>query len=77
MATVHANSAVEGLERLEELTQEAGTGPKNSLIGRAVDLVLFIQRLPGGRRVTQAIRGEGYRRSDSAYQIKEIFNHEP
>ena len=75
VATVHANSAAEGLERLEELVEEAGTGPKHGLIGRAVDLVLFIQRCPGGRRVTQALRVESYRPSERAYQTKEIYNH--
>jgi type IV secretion system protein VirB11 len=74
VATVHANSAEEGLERLEELTQEAGMGPKNKLIGRAVDLILFIQRAPQGRKVTQAIKVHGFDPINQNYKIEEIYN---
>jgi type IV secretion system protein VirB11 len=74
VATVHANSAYEGLERLDELTQEAGLGQKSMLIGRAVDLVLFLQRVPGGRRLTQAISVEGFDPVNQSYIIKEIYN---
>jgi type IV secretion system protein VirB11 len=74
VATVHANSAEEGLERLGELTLEACMGPKDRLIGRAVDLVLFIQRVPGGRRLTQAISVHGYDPLAQNYATKEILN---
>lgn len=74
MSTVHANSAEEGLERLEELTLEAGKGPKYRLIGRAVDLILFIQKVPGSRRVTQAIRVNSYDPVTQTYRIEEIHN---
>lgn len=74
ISTVHANSAEEGLERLEELVEEAGKGPKQKLIGRAVDLILFIQRVPGGRRVTQAIRVNGYDPLSQTYNTEEIHN---
>lgn len=74
ISTVHANSAEEVLERLEELTLEAGKGPKQKLIGRAVDLVLFIQEVPGGRRLTQAIRVKGYDPVTMTYKIEEIYN---
>lgn len=36
ISTFHADSAEEALERLEELVEEAGLGPKQKLIGRAV-----------------------------------------
>jgi type IV secretion system protein VirB11 len=74
VATIHANSAEEGLDRLEELTEEAGLGPKRKLIGRAVDLAVFIQRAPGGRKVTQAIAVNGYNQLTHSYQIEEIYN---
>jgi type IV secretion system protein VirB11 len=74
VATVHANSAEEGLERLEELTEEAGMGPKYKLIGRAVDLVIFIQRAPGGRKISQVIKVDGYNSSSHSYDIKEVYN---
>jgi type IV secretion system protein VirB11 len=74
VATVHANSAEEGLERLEELTLEAGMGNKNKLIGRAVDLVIFIQRAPGGRKISQAITVHGYDPMNQIYNVKELYN---
>lgn len=74
VATVHANSAAEGLERLDELTQEAGMGPKSRLIGRAVDLIVFIQRSPGGRKVTEAISVSGYEPAEHKFLTQEIYN---
>jgi type IV secretion system protein VirB11 len=73
VATIHANSAEEGLDRLEELTEEAGTGPKQKLIGRAVDLIIFIRRAPGGRKVTQAIAVNGFNQALKAYNTQEIY----
>jgi type IV secretion system protein VirB11 len=76
VATVHANSAEEGLERLEELTEEAGMGPKHKLIGRAVDLIIYIQRAPGGRKISQAIFVNGYDSIAHNYKIEVIYNDE-
>jgi type IV secretion system protein VirB11 len=73
IATVHANSAEEGLERLEELTEEAGMGPKQKLIGRAVDMVIFIQRAPGGRKISQVIKVKGYDLVNQSYKIEEVY----
>jgi P-type conjugative transfer ATPase TrbB len=42
VSTFHADSAEEALPRLEELVEEAGLGPKQKLIGRAVDLVVYM-----------------------------------
>ena len=47
MATVHANDALSGLMRLESLVAEATSAPQQSLIAEAVDLVLFVNGLPG------------------------------
>lgn len=74
VATVHANSAAEGLERMEELVEEAGRGPKQKLIGRSVDLVIFIQRVPGGRKITQALKVNGFNPLTQSYNIEEIYN---
>jgi type IV secretion system protein VirB11 len=74
VATVHANSAEEGLERLEELTEEAGMGPKQRLIGRAVNLIIFIQRVPGGRKITQSLRVRGYDPLTQTYNTEDVYN---
>ena len=74
-ATVHANSALEGLDRLEELTEEAGNGPKQKLVGRAVDIILFIQKTADGdRKITQAISVHGYDPVTQTYKTEDIYN---
>jgi type IV secretion system protein VirB11 len=60
IATVHANSAAEGLDRLEELIAEATPAPKQKLIGKSVGLVIFIERTPGSRRITEILKVTGY-----------------
>lgn len=74
-ATVHANSAEEGLDRLEELTEEAGNGPKQKLIGRAVDIILFIQKTAdGNRKITEAIEVNGYDPVALSYKTEDIYH---
>ncbi len=75
-ATIHANSAEEGLDRLEELTEEAGKGPKQKLIGRAVDLILYIQKVPGGRKITEAIEVHGFDPVTQTYKTEDIYNED-
>jgi type IV secretion system protein VirB11 len=53
LSTVHANSPVHGLIRLEQLIQEAVTAIPRALIADAVDLVVFIERDGAGRKVSK------------------------
>lgn len=55
VATIHANSARSALQRLEQLTAEASQQPMQAVIGDAVDLIVFIERVPKGRRVTEIL----------------------
>lgn len=55
VATVHANSARMTLHRLEQLTAEASLQPMQSVIGEAVDLIVFMERTPKGKRVTEVL----------------------
>ena len=55
IATIHANSARSALQRLEQLTAEASQQPMQAVIGDAVDLIIFIERVPKGRRVTEIL----------------------
>lgn len=72
IATVHANSAEEGLYRLEELIAEATPAPKQRLVAHAVHLIVFIERVPGGRRITEVLRINGYNAQEQAYLTKTI-----
>ncbi|MFZ5619330.1 MAG: P-type conjugative transfer ATPase TrbB [Pseudomonadota bacterium] len=60
IATVHANSAAAALTRLEQLIGERTTHIPCQLIADAIDLVVFISRGPGGRRVEEILRVEGF-----------------
>jgi type IV secretion system protein TrbB len=60
VTTVHANSASSALTRLGSLVQEAGVPPQPDLIAQTVNVLAFITRTPGGRRVTEMVRVEGY-----------------
>lgn len=55
LGTFHADSAFEALERLEELVEEAGVGPKQKLIGRAVDLIIYMTKTPQNTRIVSEI----------------------
>jgi P-type conjugative transfer ATPase TrbB len=73
ITTIHANSAVSALRRLEQLTAEASQQPLREVIGEAVDVVISIERTPTGRRVREVIRVVGF--VDGQYQI-ETFAHQ-
>lgn len=69
LATVHANSAYEGLLRLEELVEEATSAPKHKLIASAVNLVIFIEKLGGSRRVSEIAAVKGYNHLTNEYEL--------
>jgi type IV secretion system protein VirB11 len=61
VTTIHSNTAMSALRRLEQLTAEASHQPMQEVIGEAVDLVVSIERTGKGRRVREVIHIEGYR----------------
>lgn len=66
LTTLHANSALGALSRLEQLVSEATARAPFELIAEAVDVIVFMSRAGGQRRVEDAVRvleftGEGYR----------------
>lgn len=75
-ATIHANSAYEGLTRLEELVEEATTAPKQRLIAAAVDLVVFIEKTGGFRKVSEIARVKGYNQLTKQYELEYWLNRD-
>lgn len=73
IATVHSNNAYAALTRLEQLVAEVSTQPMPEVIGEAVDLIVSIERAPGGRVVREILHVEGFR--DGKYLITPIGNH--
>jgi type IV secretion system protein VirB11 len=74
VATVHANSALGGLIRMEQLIGEASESPMHVLIGEAVDLIIFIQRTRDGRRVTEVAHLLGYNQAKQSYNLEYLHN---
>ena len=59
ITTLHANSAPGALTRLEQLVEEATPARPHALIAEAVDVIIFLSRASGARRVEQAPRLTG------------------
>ena len=78
MTTVHANSAEDVLKRLEVLVLMAVDLPVVSIqrqIASAVDIIVQIDRKPGGRRVvTQISEVIGYDPDRNDLVVHDIFN---
>jgi Flp pilus assembly CpaF family ATPase len=79
MTTVHANSAREVIERLEVLILMAADLPVTSIhrqLVSAIDVIVHISRLPGGRRaVTQISEVTRYDPEEKQVVVLDIFNY--
>jgi type IV secretion system protein VirB11 len=60
LCTIHANSALGGLVRLEQLVAEASASIPHALIAEAVDLLVFIAGRGARRRVEAVTRVAGH-----------------
>jgi P-type conjugative transfer ATPase TrbB len=60
VATIHANSCLGGLSRLEQLIEESSVVPQPSLIAATVNLIVQIERQRGGRMVKEILRVCGW-----------------
>lgn len=74
VATVHANSAEEGLLRIEQLISEASTSPMPHLIGSAVDFLIFIRRTKTGRTISEIASVSGFDSVNQKYILEYIYN---
>lgn len=74
VGTFHADGAEEALPRLEELVEEAGLGPKQKLIGRAVDLVVYMEKTPANqRRISSIIRVNRFNPKTETYETENLY----
>jgi type IV secretion system protein VirB11 len=71
IATVHANSAVSALYRLEQLIQECVVTVPRRLIAEAIDMIVFIAGRGLGRRVETIARVAGVD-PDGGYAILDL-----
>jgi len=74
ISTFHADSAEEALERLEELVEEAGLGPKQKLIGRAVDLAVYMEKTPDNRRqISSIVKVNRFNHKEVVYETETLY----
>lgn len=71
-ATVHANSAQGGLERLEQMILEKVITPQCKLIAAAVNLIIYIEKYRNSRRVKEIAAVTGYDVAKQDYIIKNL-----
>lgn len=71
IATVHANSAVAALYRLEQLVQESVVTVPRRLIAEAIDMIVFISGRGRGRRVSSIVRVAGVD-PDGTYAVVDL-----
>ena len=74
LATIHANSADEALTRLEDLIGEVTARIPYRAIAQAVNLILYIERTPSGRRLTAVRRVLG--RCEDCYNLVDAAQSE-
>jgi type IV secretion system protein VirB11 len=60
VCTVHSNSAHSALTRMELLVGMAVVGPMQTLIADAVNLIVYIEKCSGSRRIKEIVRVVGY-----------------
>ena len=80
ITTLHASSAHGALARLEQLTLEATPRAPFDLIAEAIDVVVFMSRAGGQRRVEEALRvtgfdGEGYQTQPLVSRSLSLVQH--
>ncbi|MEW5688199.1 MAG: P-type conjugative transfer ATPase TrbB [Pseudomonadota bacterium] len=71
LATIHANSALEAMTRLEDLIGEVTQRIPYRAIAQAINMVIYIERTPKGRIVREVSRVVG--RENDAYRLEPIL----
>ncbi len=75
MATVHANNAVEALDRIKALISRNPSCPKEGVekqIAAAINAVINIVRTKGGRTIKELIEVKGYDANRNEYVFNKI-----
>jgi pilus assembly protein CpaF len=78
LSTLHADSALDALDRLADMALSARTNLDQKFIrsqtGKAVDFVLYCERnSTGRRRVRELVRVLGYSHADQSFDVEELY----
>lgn len=60
VCTVHSDSAESALTRMQMLVSMAVVGPMQTLIAQSVNLVVYIEKCSGSRRIKEIVKVMGY-----------------
>lgn len=77
VATVHANSAADGLDRLEQLVGEVTANVPRKLISTAVNVVVGIENHGGVRRVSDILEVLGCDGENGSYRLRPMVPDPP
>ncbi|TCM24916.1 P-type conjugative transfer ATPase TrbB [Novosphingobium sp. ST904] len=72
IATIHANSALAALHRIEQLCQEAVVTVPRHLIAEAIDMIVFIAGRGLERRISAPVRVTGLDAGTGSYSLSDI-----
>lgn len=67
ISTLHANSAEDALDRMQLLVAMVSAGPMQSLIAKAVNMVIYIEKCSGSRKIKEIVRVTGYDYDERRY----------
>ena len=67
-STVHSNSAIDTLLRLENMTARVSVNPQQATIAAAIDYIVYLKYTGVSRKVEQILALDGYDRAKSEYQ---------
>jgi P-type conjugative transfer ATPase TrbB len=70
LCSLHANSALKGLSRLEQLVQRVSMTPQKEFIGEAINIIIYIERYQRSRRIKEIIEVEGYKNGE--YIVRQV-----
>lgn len=73
IATLHANSALQTLRRIESLVRMANVPADPETIAETVNVVAYIQKTPEGRKLTSLLEVEGYDHAARKYIAREAI----
>ena len=71
-ATLHSDSALESLYRLEQMISEISVSPQQRTIGQAVGMVIYIKKDGVQRKVSEIIRVKKYNPQSQEYEIEQV-----
>ncbi len=71
-ATLHSDSALEALYRLEQMISEISVTPQQRTIGQAVGMVIYIKKTGIQRKISEIIRVKRHNPQTGDYEIEQI-----